>query len=630
VTALLREISLRVKLAVLTGVIIAVVVLGQSFETLIGEAIAIQEEIALETRLVLVSLAGAVGSLWTDERIPDLEALAARFEGKLELRSFALLANDGEVVAHHGLRPSAEEVRMVTRLRLRTVPRTLWGIGAGPLELVIATPILRGDEVRGHLLCAIRTNEPAQRIRELMTRSLLEALLWIALGAGLMLWITRRITRPLAQLSDDLLHLERGFYRMPEEGRAEAEIGVVQDRLVELSEKLETERDEVTRLTGQLNHQIHVISAGLEARAAELAAVLDSVRDAVLVVTLGGSVLRINEPGRRFFGDAQQQRIWERVEDPSVLQRAIERACGTQSPTLVHTHVRADASTQPLDLRVRIAPLLNGNRATDALVVVAEDLSASRELTEHMMRSERLASMATLTAGMAHQLGNHLNAIKGYADLLRRRLRDGEETVLTDLASIAREVRAAAGLLERTHQLSRTRSAAWLDFPLAEVLRSVRESAALAASSRSVSIELELPEQDLPLRGDPELLEEALLNLAINGIQAMRSGGTLRLHAIRHDAHAVVAVSDEGGGIPEAVRSRIFDPFFTTKQPGEGTGLGLAIAHRIVELHGGEISLSSSPGVGTRFEVRLPLQLEGTAVAQKPEAIVSASLEGTS
>jgi len=628
--ATFRDISIRIKMAVLTGCIVAVVVLGHAFHALVTEGFSIQEEIALKTRLVLVSLAGAVGSLWTGDRVPDLEPLAQRFGRTLDLRSLALLSPDGEVLAYYGIRPTPEEVRMVTRLRLRTVPRTFWGLGNEPLELLIATPVLQGDTVRGHLLCALRTDEAVIRLRELVTSSMVEAILWIALGAGLTMWVTGLLTRPLERLADDLLRLGHGNYQLPREGRADGEIGVVQDRLLDLSGMLASERAQVAELTDQLHHQINVITAGLEARAAELSAVLDSVRDAVLVVREDGYVLRVNEPGRRFFGDTTNVPIWERVEDENALRRAIEHACATQSPTLVHTCVRSDGRQAPRDFRVRVAPLVSETHVLDAVVVVAEDLSASQQLKEHMMRSERLASMATLTAGMAHQLGNHLNAIKGYAALLERQLRGKETRVTADLEAIAREVRAAGALLERTQELGRTRHGVRLEFTLGQLLRGVREMASLAASGRSVSIDMELPEQEVLMLGDPELLGEALFNLVMNGIQAMPHGGELRMRASQKERRVVITIQDEGEGIPEEIRSRIFDPFFTTKPVGEGTGLGLAIANHIIELHDGEIDVRSEIGKGTTFEVLLPIRREGVMGSTEPQASSDPKTEATS
>jgi signal transduction histidine kinase len=223
--------------------------------------------------------------------------------------------------------------------------------------------------------------------------------------------------------------------------------------------------------------------------------------------------------------------------------------------------------------------------------------------------------MAALTAGMAHQLGNHLNAIKGYSALLSRQLQGGEQGVLSDLSAIAREVRSAGALLERTQALTRTRKPARLEFTLDELLQDVREMAAFSAASRSVEISVELLDREISMHGDPGLLGEALFNLVMNGIQAMPIGGSLRIRAWKSGRCAIISIEDEGEGISEEALGHIFDPFFTTKPAGEGTGLGLAIADHIVELHGGEITVSSEKGSGSTFKVLLPLNHEFIADA---------------
>jgi signal transduction histidine kinase len=606
----LRSVSIRIKLALLAASIVGLVVMGQTLQALVHEAVRIQEEIAMEARLVLVSLAGGVGALWTGGRAPDLEPFAKRFGNKLEVRSLTLLSPTGEVVTHYGALPTSDQIRMVTRLRLRAVPQTLWALGTKPLELLIATPILRGDRARGYLMCGVTSGEAEQRLREIVAKFLIEGFWWMSIGAGLTLWATHRLIRPLVRLADDLLHIGSGNYRLPPEGRAEGEVGFVQDRLVELSDMLAGERKQVRDLTERLHHQITVISAGLEARAAELSAVLDSVRDAVLVVREDGHVVRVNQPGQSFFGDTASTPLWNRVVDSDALRKTIEHACAKQSPALLHTEIPVDGKNAARPVRIRVAPLQSKKNEMNALVVVAEDLSESRTLTENMMRSERLSSMAALTAGMAHQLGNHLNAIKGYAALLSRQLQDAEQSVVSDLSSIAREVRAAGSLLERTQALTRTHRPARLEFTLDELLEDVREMAAFAASSHSVEISVELLDKEVSMRGDPGLLGEALFNLVMNGIQAMPNGGRLRLRAWKSGRCGMISIEDEGEGIAEEAYGHIFDPFFTTKPSGEGTGLGLAIADRIIELHGGEITVTSEKGSGSTFTVLLPLHHE--------------------
>ena len=616
----LRNVSIRIKLALFAGSIVGLVVMGQSFQALVHEAVGIQEEIALETRLVLVTLASGVGNLWTEEKVPDLEPFAGRFKGKLEVRSLALLSPEGEVLTHYGDLPTPQQIRMVTRLRLRAVPQTLWALGTEPLELVIATPILGEDRTRGYLMCGVRSDEAAQRLGGIVTKFLVEAFWWMSIAAGLTLWATHLLIRPLVRLADDLLHIGSGSYRLPPEGRADGEVGFVQDRLVELSDMLAGERAQVLELTGKLHHQITVISAGLEARAAELSAVLDSVRDAVLVVREDGHVVRVNEPAREFFGDTASAPLWDRVVDSDALQRTIEHACATQSSALLHTDVYVGAGDSVRPARVRVAPLQSETHELGALVVVAEDLSESRKLTEHMMRSERLSSMATLTAGIAHQLGNHLNAIKGYAALLSRQLQHGDPGTISDLSAIAREVRAAGALLERTQELTRTRNPTRLEFTLDELVDSVREMAAFAATNHRVEISVEVADKGISLHGDPGLLGEAIFNLVMNGIQAMPNGGKLRIRAWKSGRCGIISIEDEGEGISEEAHGHIFDPFFTTKPSGEGTGLGLAIAAHIVELHGGEITVTSEIGSGSIFKVLLPLHDGNTTDPSTPAA----------
>jgi signal transduction histidine kinase len=136
------------------------------------------------------------------------------------------------------------------------------------------------------------------------------------------------------------------------------------------------------------------------------------------------------------------------------------------------------------------------------------------------------------------------------------------------------------------------------------------EALKMAALQRPPAIELRFePGDGLPLiQGSSEHLIQAVLNLAINGLQAVakRGTGTVRVVTRSHEKGAEIVVSDDGPGIPAAIRDRIFDPFFTTKSPGEGSGLGLAIAHDIVREHGGVLELRSEQGKGAEFAIRLP------------------------
>ena len=124
-----------------------------------------------------------------------------------------------------------------------------------------------------------------------------------------------------------------------------------------------------------------------------------------------------------------------------------------------------------------------------------------------------------------------------------------------------------------------------------------------------VRLRAEVPD-DLVLAADASRLQEALLNLLLNAIQAVDGAGDVTLSARTENGQAVVTVADTGPGIPEAIQSRIFDPFYTTKEEGKGTGLGLSIVYGIVEKHAGSIAVDSAPGRGASFVIRLPLAVE--------------------
>jgi len=226
-----------------------------------------------------------------------------------------------------------------------------------------------------------------------------------------------------------------------------------------------------------------------------------------------------------------------------------------------------------------------------------------------LARSERLATVGRLAAGLAHEIGNPLGAISGYVEIARSRLTPGADP---DLVAAVGRIAEAAARIDQTIRglLDFARPAAPRIAPLdlAAVLATSVRLACVQDRFRHVEVETRLPPGLPPVLADEHQLGQVLLNLLLNAGDAMRGEGRVLLSAAAIEVGGAVelVVSDAGPGIAEAHLPRLFDPFFTTKDPGEGTGLGLAISHRIVESMGGTLTAANGSPRGAVFTVRLP------------------------
>ncbi len=232
--------------------------------------------------------------------------------------------------------------------------------------------------------------------------------------------------------------------------------------------------------------------------------------------------------------------------------------------------------------------------------VNAELLSARQQL----LRSERLASVGHLAAGMAHEIGNPLGAIIGYLELLKAELPDRGQADLAErsLAEAARIDRLVRDLLDFAAPDKEEQGRA----DPARVLAEARTLLQRQGKFEGLDLVYDCPERLPAVRVTDRRLLQVLINLVLNACDALAGRGTLGLSGgVAGDA-VWLAVSDSGPGIPDEVQRQMFDPFYSTKPEGKGRGLGLAVCHRIVEEAGGRIEVRSGAGAGTTFTVRLP------------------------
>jgi signal transduction histidine kinase len=228
-----------------------------------------------------------------------------------------------------------------------------------------------------------------------------------------------------------------------------------------------------------------------------------------------------------------------------------------------------------------------------------------QRIQEHLIRTERLAAIGQLAAGVSHEIDNPVGIILGYAELLLEDLPADDprrEDVTAIIAECQRCRRITGGLLG----FARTTPVQSEPVDLGSLARETLDSLRPQKLFRDVDCRLQVA-PDLPLfRGDADRLRQVLVNLLLNAAQALDGKGRIEVVLEVLDGGPVLTVSDDGPGIPEELREKIFQPFFSTKPRGEGTGLGLPVCRKVVEEHGGTLTAAENPGGGTLFRVQFP------------------------
>lgn len=232
---------------------------------------------------------------------------------------------------------------------------------------------------------------------------------------------------------------------------------------------------------------------------------------------------------------------------------------------------------------------------------------ALQEARQEAIRSEKMASIGLLAAGMAHEIGTPLAAIIGYNGVLVDELAaDPEKSDY--LRRIAREAERIDRLVRELLDYARPGKGEAETIHLQEFIDDLLAMLGGQGVLKRLTVTNDLAQDLPPLYLDRHKLMQVLVNLIINARDAMPQGGELNLTATTEPGWVVLCVTDSGAGMAPEVMEKVFEPFFTTKEPGKGTGLGLAISARLVDSFGGSIGVESEPGKGTRFTVRLPVK----------------------
>jgi len=361
---------------------------------------------------------------------------------------------------------------------------------------------------------------------------------------------------------------------------------------------------------------------------------------AIAGVDRQGRIGRTNAPFLKLFGFARgdgangRRRLVELVaeSDRETLQGALNAAAAGNAE-IVPIDVTL-AGKEGRSARFYVNPVENGSSDEEAVIVNALDITEQRTLENQVRQQQKMESVGQLAGGVAHDFNNVLTAIIGFSDLLLANHRPSDPS-FQDIMNIKQNANRAAGLVRQLLAFSRRQTLRPQVLALGDVLSDL---SILLTRLLGEKVKLQLVHgRDLwPIKADLNQFEQVIINLAVNGRDAMPGGGTMTIrtrnltaaevatfnyHPLPAADYALIEVEDTGTGIPPEVQARIFEPFFSTKEVGKGTGLGLSTVYGIVKQTGAHIFFDSEMGKGTVFRIFVPRYVP--AEGEKP--VTSAS-----
>jgi signal transduction histidine kinase/HAMP domain-containing protein len=464
--------------------------------------------------------------------------------------------------------------------------------------------------------------DKAQAFSEIQLRTQ-RGILLIALSISLVLVLTwlgarRFIHRPLGQLVDAANQWRLGEYARRVDFRDKSEIARVADAFNSMADALE-----------HREHQLSEAKEKAEEAAARITTIFESTTDSVAIVDRDWRVSYLNGRAWTQIGEARDPigaKLWEAFQDAADTEifSHLREAMSDQRPASFETQCH----------RRGVWYAFNAFPSSEGLAVFFRDITehkqaveARRLMQEQLHQSQKMESVGQLTGGIAHDFNNLLMVVSGNLERIEEAADSGR---VRQFAATAR--RAADRGAKLTAQLLAFSRQQRLSPKLVNANELISEFQGLISQAVGGACEVKLL-TDGPLwlcHVDPSLLETALLNLALNGRDAMPDGGVLKIETRNvvvdegaaagclPGSYVKVSVTDTGCGMPPEVRDRVFEPFFTTKEVGKGTGLGLSMVYGFVRQSGGHVAVESAPDAGTTVALYLP------KATQKPDAEVEA------
>ena len=420
---------------------------------------------------------------------------------------------------------------------------------------------------------------------------------------------------PIEQISKRL-----DAFQAEAEVAGELEAGKSSDAVVRVSNKIE-------RLGRRMRNVEEVFSALKE----NLDQIMSNLEDGIMLFTQDSRAVLVSDSVERFLGMSRSEilgsMVHEIFERSSLLGSTVREAFDA-GVALVQEEITTETGRRvQISLDFILDDRVPSHRQSLGALLTLHDVESVREIESELELSRRMAAIGRLTSGVGHEVKNPINAIVVHLELLRNKLDGFDPRALRHLEIIESEIQRLDRVVQTLVDFSRPVELQLQDQDLRTIVSSVLMLASAELQTRSVQLVSLLPGYPLLAKVDADLIKQALLNVVLNGAQAMQEGGRLTVRLVEDGRMAMISIRDEGEGIPDDVREKIFDLYFTTKK--DGSGIGLAMTYRILQLHNGQIDVESAVGRGTTFTLRIPLSVStetklrgylatGTTVSKEP------------
>jgi len=460
---------------------------------------------------------------------------------------------------------------------------------------------------------------PFGEVRVNMALSLLKAQItpglksagFVALGAVLLTTLLAGLISRLMLAPLDAINLQLDSYsaeKSDSAGTASSSSG---------GDEFTQVRTKITRLGEQLRGVREIFSTLRE----NLQQVMAGLEDGLILFSPEGRAVLVSPAMEKFLGTTFDKLLGHKAAEifpaDHPLRRVLvfegERLQPLDSAEIELTGTAGSSGPRHVGLTVHaVRDSESAAPETWGALITLRDLESREKIGSELETSERLSALTRITAGVAHEVKNPLNSMRLWLENLKESLPAGHEGSRQAVRVLDSEIERLDRVVKRFLDFTKPVEMRLEDVPLAPLLSRVAELARPQTERSKVTVDLRLATDVPGLRGDSELLRQAVLNLVLNAVEAMPEGGRLTIGLERRGDSAVIMVADTGKGIPPEQRNRIFQLFFTTRKGG--SGMGLATTFRIVQLHNGSIDFVTETGRGTAFRIELPLK-QGQSVA---------------